>query len=1296
MMGKKKLREEDLNYRWMRRASLFTLLAVLFGFTSMAQTLPAGFSRVAVATVSYPSAMACAPDGRIFVGEKAGKIRIIKNGTIQSSGSPFLSLSVSTESERGIGGIVLDPNFSTNGYVYIYYTTATSPIHNRLSRFTAQGDFAVGGETVLMDFEPVVNAIHNSGGMAFGPDGKLYLAVGDDHVSSNAQNLTVHKGKILRLNKDGSTPTDNPFANSSNPVTRKIWAYGLRNPYTISMMRGTNKLYINDVGEGSWEEINDATSPGKNFGWPNAEGNSSNSAYTNPVYTYAHWGNGTDGGCAISGGTFFNPVTTNYPSQYIGKYFFIDYCGGWLNYINSSGTVTKTNFGTGMGSSQVAINVGADGNLYYFSIGGKTIYKIVYNNASAPVITQQPASQSVPAGQPVTFTAAASGAQPLAFQWQKNGVNITGATAPSYTISSVQSSHAGQYRVVVSNSSGTATSNAATLTVTAFNASPVASISMPVHNSNYTAGSVINFAGDATDAEDGTLPASAFNWTVEFRHDVHTHPGPNVPDGVKSGSFTIPTTGEVASTVWYRIILEVTDANGLKDTAIADIKPLTSNITLVSQPPGLQLTYDGQPHAAPYNTIAVEGMQIPIGAVSSQWLNGTAYKFDHWAHGGTATQDITVPSSDISYTAVFTIDTLAPPATDLIVAGSQWKYLDNGSNQGTAWKEMSFSDAGWSTGNSELGYGDGNEATVVGYGPNSSAKYITTYFRKTFEITDKSAYSALTLDLLRDDGAVVYINGQEVYRSNMSAGTVTYTTTANAAVDGAGESSFVTATLGTSALVNGTNVIAVEIHQSYAASSDISFNLALTGVRSSGGGGGGGPVDPNLIISGSSWKYLDNGSNQGTGWIAPAFSETGWKAGNAQLGYGDGDEATVVGYGGNSSAKYITTYFRKTFNVTDKTAFSGLMLELKRDDGAVVYINGQEVYRSNMPAGTISYTTRASTSVDGTAESSFVTANIGSSVLVNGANVIAVELHQAYGSSSDISFDLKLTGLTVPVNDPAFIAKKSAWKYLDNGSNQGTAWTAASFTETGWKTGNGQLGYGDGDEATVVGYGTNSSAKYTTTYFRKTFNVDNAAAFTGLKLELMKDDGAVVYLNGNEIYRVNMPAGAIAYNTFASNYVDGSAESAYTTINLPVQHLVSGSNVIAVEIHQSSGGSSDISFDLALTGMTGAGARFDAPAAADGEPGTEPEEDVFVDIFPNPSNGVFYINYTLKHEAVTSLEVYDALGKKVYTLDEASKHGANIYKFSFSPEQLELDSEVYFIKLTVDDKSYMTKLLYMK
>lgn len=178
--------------------------------------------------------------------------------------------------------------------------------------------------------------------------------------------------------------------------------------------------------------------------------------------------------------------------------------------------------------------------------------------------------------------------------------------------------------------------------------------------------------------------------------------------------------------------------------------------------------------------------------------------------------------SGICKTAFATNDTL-------IAANAIWKYLDNGANLDTAWRQPGYTDGSWLSGAAELGYGDGDEATVVGYGSNASAKYITTYFRRAFTVANPAAYTALLLNVVRDDGLIVYINGQEVYRNNMPAGAVSYTTLAPSVIGGADETTWQSAVIGAEKLISGTNVIAVEVHQSGITSSDISFKLQLSG-----------------------------------------------------------------------------------------------------------------------------------------------------------------------------------------------------------------------------------------------------------------------------------------------------------------------------------------------------------------------------------------------------------------------------------------------------------------------------------
>ena len=171
-----------------------------------------------------------------------------------------------------------------------------------------------------------------------------------------------------------------------------------------------------------------------------------------------------------------------------------------------------------------------------------------------------------------------------------------------------------------------------------------------------------------------------------------------------------------------------------------------------------------------------------------------------------------------------------------------------------------------------------------------------------------------------------------------------------------------------------------------------------------------------LVTAGATWRYLDDGSDPGTGWRAAAFDDSSWAAGPAQLGYGDGDEATVVGYGPDLNAKYITTYFRYAFDLADASLYDALGLNLLRDDGAVVYLNGVEVYRSNLPAGAINYTTLAGLVVGGSEETAFSSAAVDPALLADGPNVLAVEIHQANGASSDISFDLSLLESEAPAH----------------------------------------------------------------------------------------------------------------------------------------------------------------------------------------------------------------------------------------------------------------------------------------
>jgi glucose/arabinose dehydrogenase len=357
---------------------LVFLIAASFAVASLpanAATLSAGFveAEVGSSLSGAPTAMAFSPDGRLFACLQGGQVRVIKNGLLLNA--PFLSIPVDSTGERGLLGIAFDPNFATNNYVYIYHTVPGSPAHNRVSRYTAAGDTALpGSEAIILELNNLSSATnHNGGALHFGPDGKLYIGVGENANGSNAQTLSNLLGKMLRINPDGTIPGDNPFNNTATGNNRAIWALGLRNPFTFAFQSGTGRMFINDVGQSTFEEINDGIA-GSNYGWPTTEGPTTNPAFRAPIYFYGH-GTSDTTGCAIVGGAFYNPPVPQFPSSYIGKYFFADLCSGWIRVFDPT-TGTASGFATGI-SSPVDLQVGPDGALYYLAQGsGGQVFRI--------------------------------------------------------------------------------------------------------------------------------------------------------------------------------------------------------------------------------------------------------------------------------------------------------------------------------------------------------------------------------------------------------------------------------------------------------------------------------------------------------------------------------------------------------------------------------------------------------------------------------------------------------------------------------------------------------------------------------------------------------------------------------------------------------------------------------------------------------------------------------------------------------------------------------------------------------
>ncbi len=373
-----------------------------------------------VGGLTLPTALAFHPDGRIFIAQKNGVVRVMENGQLLDT--PFIELGdVNNHRDRGLIGIAIDPDFDNTGFVFLAYTYENDPSNidgrktARVVRYTAAGNVAneasrrvilgtVGGSAsapACADHPTDADCIasdsitHTVGGLRFGPDGKLYVAIGDgadfrgiDTNAFRAQDLNNLSGKILRVERDGQGVFDNPYyTGNSNDIRSKIWAYGFRNPYRFNFHPIDGRLFGGDVGWSLKEEINLVRS-GRNYGWPCREGKSPAgggypdleqcsqfSGFTDPEHDYPHINNQG----AVTGGVFAS--SANYPSWLRGSYVFGDFALGEFRYltIDPQGEVTSASeLATDLGGPVEIVN-GPDGLIYYLSISTGTLNRLNYS-----------------------------------------------------------------------------------------------------------------------------------------------------------------------------------------------------------------------------------------------------------------------------------------------------------------------------------------------------------------------------------------------------------------------------------------------------------------------------------------------------------------------------------------------------------------------------------------------------------------------------------------------------------------------------------------------------------------------------------------------------------------------------------------------------------------------------------------------------------------------------------------------------------------------------------------------------
>ncbi|MFV0634750.1 PQQ-dependent sugar dehydrogenase [Demequina sp.] len=680
-----------------------------------------GFSDEAVLTtgLAEPIAMEFLPDGRMLVLQKGGQIKIGDPSSVPMTTEVYLTLTdINTGAERGLLDIALDPDFVTNGYFYLYYHPGSTE-RGRIARFTHAenaGGTSSRGEAaseaiVWQDVEGYGACCHYGGGLDFGPDGNLWLTVGDKFDGDRAQDLSDPSGKIIRVEPDGDVPADNPYASGAGGAHPYVWASGLRNPFRASWDAQTNRFFIGEVGGNdipeSWEDLHvaryDDEYKGLNYQWPNCEGphpytdfpacTIADGSPAEPIFAYPHH-SPLGPNASITAGFVYRG--TQFPSEWDGVFFYGDYTRHVIRYLvfDESGENVIGDFDfkpsgqmSGNATTVVAIEQGTDGALYYAQIANGQIRRIVYEGGNrGPTVTSAQADVTQgTAPLAVEFSAEATDpdGDPLAYTWHfGDGTSAVGAQVQhTYTAD-------GPYHAYVSVSDGSHTVVSASVRVQVGTA-PTVTITSPVAESLFRAGQQIQVAATATD--DGPLDPADYAWTVQFGHDNHFHPGDTIPNGT-TGSFHVSESGhDYSNDTWYRVTLAVTDEDGLVTTDYVDIRPDKVDVTFATAPEGLVLHLDTVPKPAPWVHDTLIDFEHQITARSPQCVDGTQYVFDHWSDGGAASHTYTVPDADATLTATFEANgSCDAPVTDGLVMRLQGDQGVTTSEGGViAWSDLS-------------------------------------------------------------------------------------------------------------------------------------------------------------------------------------------------------------------------------------------------------------------------------------------------------------------------------------------------------------------------------------------------------------------------------------------------------------------------------------------------------------------------------------------------------------------------------------------------------------------------------
>jgi glucose/arabinose dehydrogenase len=691
-------------------AALLCSLVVLARPASAQTPLPAGFEDVHVASVPYPTALAALPDGRLLVASQGGQVH-----RLDGAAGPVVILDLSARTcayrERGLLGLAVDPAFGANGFIYVTYSfnrlgdcegeMDEAPV-GRVSRFTlaADGTADPSSERILIDNIPSPIGVHNLDDVKFGPDGHLYISVGDggcDYAgdsgcfdSNNAsRDLHALVGKILRITPDGGIPADNPYLGPNSvrchasggaqpgEVCQEIFATGLRNPWRMAFdpnVAGT-RFFVNDVGQDLWEEINEGVA-GADYGWNTREGLCANSSttdcspeppagLTNPIFAYGR----ADGCSSITGGAFVPDGV--WPSQFEGTYLFSDYVCGSIFVLRrgADGSYARDVLLGGLGeSSATDLFFGpheGGAALYYLTYaGGGEVRRLSFVGSlnRAPVATLS-ATPSFGAAPLVVDLDARVSSDPdgdlLTYEW-----TFGDGTAPALGGSTARHSFqsAGAYVISVTVTDPAGLSNTATARVDVGNSPPQVTILSPAADYRFVVGEEIVLRGSATDTEDGALPATSLSWRVILHHNTHTHGFlPSTTGNAISFKAPGPENAEAAASSHLAVELTATDAMGRSTTVTQVLMPRTVSVTFTGDPAGTRLKVDQREVATPVTFTSWVNYGISVEVPSQVSADGVPLEFAGWSDGGAANRTIVTPAANATYAVRMVPATLALP-----------------------------------------------------------------------------------------------------------------------------------------------------------------------------------------------------------------------------------------------------------------------------------------------------------------------------------------------------------------------------------------------------------------------------------------------------------------------------------------------------------------------------------------------------------------------------------------------------------------------------------------------------------